>query len=47
MEVKVWEETVVIPTYGIGAPEKNPVFLEKRVLIWEGDMQKRNEQHCN
>jgi tetratricopeptide (TPR) repeat protein len=29
--VKVWEEEVLIPTYGIGKPEKNPVFLEKRV----------------
>ena len=29
--VKVWEEEVVIPTYGIGEPEKNPMFLEKRV----------------
>lgn len=31
MKVKVWKEEVVIPTYEIGAPEKNPVFLEKRV----------------
>ncbi|RRB00861.1 DUF5107 domain-containing protein [Larkinella rosea] len=30
-EVNVWEEQVVIPTYGVGAPEKNPMFLEKRV----------------
>lgn len=30
-EVKVWEEEVVIPTYDIGEPEKNPVFSEKRV----------------
>lgn len=29
--VKAWEEKVVIPTYPIGAPEKNPMFLEKRV----------------
>lgn len=29
--VRVWEETVVIPTYRIGAPDKNPMFLEKRV----------------
>lgn len=28
---KVWEEKVKIPTYEIGAPEKNPMFLEKRV----------------
>ncbi|MFA9389184.1 MAG: DUF5107 domain-containing protein [Prolixibacteraceae bacterium] len=31
MNVKVWKEDVVIPTYEIGEPEKNPVFLEKRV----------------
>lgn len=31
MEVKAWKETVMIPTYGIGKPEKNPIFLEKRV----------------
>ena len=31
MEVKAWEEGVVIPTYGVGEPDKNPVFLEKRV----------------
>lgn len=31
MDVKVWKEVVKIPTYGIGEPEKNPVFLEKRV----------------
>ncbi|WP_303318336.1 DUF5107 domain-containing protein [Flavivirga abyssicola] len=31
MEVKVWSEKVVIPTYEIGKPEKNPIFLEKRV----------------
>lgn len=29
--VKVWEETVMIPTYGIGEPNKNPIFSEKRV----------------
>ena len=29
--VKVWEETVMIPTYEVGAPDKNPMFLEKRV----------------
>ncbi|MEJ8302748.1 DUF5107 domain-containing protein [Saccharibacillus sacchari] len=28
---KVWEETVQIPTYGVGEPNKNPMFLEKRV----------------
>ena len=30
-EVRVWEEPVTIPTYGVGKPEKNPMFLEKRV----------------
>ena len=29
--VKVWEEEVIIPTYETGQPEKNPMFLEKRV----------------
>src|SRR3990172_3484532 len=30
-EVKAWAETVDIPTYRIGAPDKNPMFLKKRV----------------
>ena len=30
-EVKVWMEDITIPTYPIGKPEKNPMFLEKRV----------------
>lgn len=29
--VKVWEEKVIIPTYSVGKPDKNPMFLEKRV----------------
>ena len=29
--VKAWREKVVIPTYEIGKPEKNPIFLENRV----------------
>ena len=29
--VKAWREIVTIPTYEVGAPEKNPMFLEKRV----------------
>lgn len=29
--VKAWRETVVIPTYEVGTPGKNPIFLEKRV----------------
>src|ERR1700754_2376346 len=31
MEVKAWAEKISIPTYPIGRPEKNPMFLEKRV----------------
>lgn len=31
MSVKAWKEQVVIPTYEIGKPEKNPIFLENRV----------------
>lgn len=27
-EVRAWEETVLLPTYGIGREEKNPIFLE-------------------
>ena len=29
--VSVWQETVFLPTYNTGTPEKNPIFLEKRV----------------
>ena len=29
--VNVWEEDVIIPTYEIGKPERNPIFLDKRV----------------
>lgn len=29
--VKIWEEEVIIPTYEVGEPDKNPMFLEKRV----------------
>lgn len=31
MKVKAWKEQVSLPTYDIGIPEKNPIFLEKRV----------------
>jgi tetratricopeptide (TPR) repeat protein len=31
MQVKAWEEKIKIPTYRIGEPDKNPMFLEKRV----------------
>ncbi len=30
-DVRVWEEQVVIPTYPVGKPEKQPMFLEHRV----------------
>jgi tetratricopeptide (TPR) repeat protein len=30
-KAKAWREEVVIPTYEVGQPEKNPIFLEKRV----------------
>jgi len=29
--VKVWQEKVVIPTYEVGVPDKNPMFFENRV----------------
>jgi tetratricopeptide (TPR) repeat protein len=29
--VNAWEEKVSIPTYGIGKPDRNPMFFEKRV----------------
>jgi hypothetical protein len=29
--VLVWQETIVLPTYNTGTPERNPIFLEKRV----------------
>lgn len=31
MEARAWEEKITIPTYKIGEPDKNPMFLEKRV----------------
>ncbi|MFD1179128.1 DUF5107 domain-containing protein [Paenibacillus puldeungensis] len=30
-KVQIWEEDVFIPTYGVGEPDPNPMFLEKRV----------------
>lgn len=30
-EVKAWEEIVMLPTYGIGKEEKNPIFLENPI----------------
>jgi tetratricopeptide (TPR) repeat protein len=29
--VHVWQEKVIIPTYAIGEPDRNPMFFEKRV----------------
>ncbi|WP_407430077.1 DUF5107 domain-containing protein [Arcticibacter sp.] len=29
--VKAWTQTVTIPTYEVGTPDKNPMFFEKRV----------------
>ncbi|WP_342646831.1 DUF5107 domain-containing protein [Mucilaginibacter sp. CSA2-8R] len=29
--VNIWQEPVIIPTYGVGKPEQNPMFFEKRV----------------
>ncbi len=29
--IKAWREIVTIPTYEVGRPDKNPMFLEKRV----------------
>jgi tetratricopeptide (TPR) repeat protein len=29
--VNVWEEEVIIPTYAVGEPDKNPMFFEKRI----------------
>ena len=29
MAVDIWEEEVIIPTYEVGKPDKNPMFLEK------------------
>ena len=31
METKAWEERITLPTYKTGEPDKNPMFLEKRV----------------
>lgn len=29
--VQAWQETITIPTYPVGEPERHPLFLEKRV----------------
>ena len=31
MKASVWEELIEIPTYEVGEPDKNPLFLENRV----------------
>lgn len=38
MKVKAWEEVVTIPTYEVGKPEKNPMFLKKSLSgkQWSG-----------
>jgi hypothetical protein len=28
MTVNAWQEKVLIPTYGVGVPDKNPMFLK-------------------
>jgi Tfp pilus assembly protein PilF len=30
-KVEIWQEAVIIPTYSVGIPDKNPMFFEKRV----------------
>ena len=30
--VKAWKEKVVIPTYEVGKPEKNPIFLRNEFI---------------
>ncbi|MBQ2991813.1 MAG: DUF5107 domain-containing protein [Clostridia bacterium] len=30
-QAEVWVEQITLPTYGVGQPDKNPMFLEKRV----------------
>ena len=39
-QVKVWSEPVVIPTYHPLPPDKNPMFLDKR--IYQGSSGRRN-----
>ena len=31
MKVDIWQEKIIFPTYGTGAPDKNPMFFENRV----------------
>jgi tetratricopeptide (TPR) repeat protein len=31
MNVKAWTEKIIIPTYEVGTPDKNPMFFEKRI----------------
>jgi tetratricopeptide (TPR) repeat protein len=31
MEAKIWIDSITLPTYPVGEPNKNPLFLEKRV----------------
>ncbi|VFS47531.1 Uncharacterised protein [Budvicia aquatica] len=31
-QVKVWQQSVDIPTYEVGPQDENPMFLENRVI---------------
>jgi len=31
IDVRAWQEKILIPSYSAGIPEKNPMFLEKRI----------------
>lgn len=50
--VNVWEEDIRILTYPIGQPEKNPMFLEKRVyqgssgVVYPYPVVEKIEDHC-
>lgn len=50
--VNVWEEDILLPTYGVGKPEKNPMFLEKRVyqgssgVVYPYPVIEKIEDHC-
>ena len=43
-KVKAWAETVSIPTYNIGQPDKNPMFLEKRVYQGSSGVAESNQK---
>ena len=35
MQVKVWEEKIMIPTYEVGEADKNPIFIDNDKKIRE------------